>query len=120
MTYCDFSWVRNQAAGQAWGNYVTSYNKGADGRPGLTVYSYNGTTIYNLRINLNTYYPFGTTGPSSMWYDVQNVLTHEFGHGLPLGHSGDSTATMYNHTSKGETLKRTLAADDIAGIRALY
>ncbi|MRS13250.1 MAG: matrixin family metalloprotease [Actinobacteria bacterium] len=116
---CDFVWSRNQVLGQLNGNYVTNYNNGADGKPGNTVYSYNGTTIIQLRINLNTYYPFATDGRSTA-YDVQNTLTHEFGHGLPLNHSTYTAATMFAYTSKGETLKRSLYSDDIYGIQALY
>ena len=53
-------------------------------------------------------------------YDIQNSATHEAGHFSGLGHSTDPTATMYASTYADETGKRTLSADDIAGIDAIY
>lgn len=78
--------------------------------------------------------------------DLQNTLTHEFGHLLGLDHNcflpGTSRhnvdhngvqvpecdrssaevqdATMFAAVSPGDTLRRTLAADDIAGVCAVY
>ena len=58
----------------------------------------------------------GTSG-----YDVQNVMTHEFGHMLGLDDvSADSSVTMYYSAGKGETKKRTLEQDDINGFNYLY
>ena len=53
-------------------------------------------------------------------YDIQNSATHEAGHFGGLGHSLDPEATMYAKTQAGETKKRSLEADDVAGIEALY
>jgi len=53
-------------------------------------------------------------------YDIENSATHEVGHIGGLGHSTDPEATMYAKTQAGETKKRTLAADDVAGIEAIY
>ncbi len=56
-------------------------------------------------------------------YDVQNVMTHEFGHWLNLGdlkNSWDYWKTMYGSAAPGEIYKRTLETDDINGIRAIY
>ncbi len=53
--------------------------------------------------------------------DVQNTVTHEAGHYLGLDHPPDHPeATMYASAPSGETSKRTLAADDINGICAIY
>jgi hypothetical protein len=70
----------------------------------------------------------GDTGCISM--DVQNTVTHEAGHVLGLGHSLSqycppnvtvaNEATMCATASLGETAKRTLAPDDVAGICAIY
>jgi hypothetical protein len=52
--------------------------------------------------------------------DVQNTVTHEAGHTLGLDHSTDPNATMYASAPPGDLSKRDLAADDIAGICAIY
>ncbi len=82
-------------------------------------------------------------------YDIQNTLTHELGHVLgldhpchdgeveprPVDHEGNpipdcypewslddsiTEATMYNFAFTGETKKRNLTDDDIAGLCAIY
>jgi hypothetical protein len=54
-------------------------------------------------------------------YDVANIATHEFGHSYGLGHpSGARFETMYAYGFSGETLKRSLASGDRAGVSALY
>ena len=55
------------------------------------------------------------TGFSSTFYEI---LTHEIGHALGLGHSSDDTAVMYA-TALG-TQNQALNASDIAGVQALY
>ena len=51
--------------------------------------------------------------------DLQSVVTHEFGHALGLNHSGDGSAVMYASYGAGST-KRSLTADDSAGMIAIY
>ena len=55
--------------------------------------------------------------------DLQNIATHELGHGLGLDdlyYSAASDETMFGYSSYGETKKRTLYYGDIAGIQDLY
>jgi len=68
---------------------------------------------------------FSTDGaPDS--YDLESTFAHEIGHMLGLEHSGVAGATMqprqgangtYNHPNFSA---RTLSADDVAGVRAVY
>ncbi len=54
-------------------------------------------------------------------YDLASLLTHESGHVLGLGESmDDPAATMWPRLALGETAARTIAADDEAGVRAIY
>jgi len=50
-------------------------------------------------------------------YDLQSVFLHENGHVAGLGHSTDIAAVMY---PSYQVARCALAADDQAGIRALY
>lgn len=47
--------------------------------------------------------------------EMERTTTHEFGHGLGLGHSTDTTAVMYS--SNAAVIPN---ADDIAGLNSLY
>lgn len=56
-------------------------------------------------------------------FDVQAVLTHEFGHWLGLAHldqPGASELTMFATPNPGERKQTTLALGDLRGIRAAY
>lgn len=61
----------------------------------------------------------GATGCSNGFY-IEDIAAHEFGHALGLGHSASPSATMYPSVSSCNTSNRTLDADDIAGVLALY
>lgn len=67
---------------------------------------------------------FGTTG-ALRDMDIQNTLTHEFGHVLALDHSTEGcqrpdAPTMCFSAPSGEVAKRTLEADDQEGLCTLY
>ncbi|PYS99228.1 MAG: hypothetical protein DMF65_09705, partial [Acidobacteria bacterium] len=59
-------------------------------------------------------------------YDLESTFTHEIGHMLGLEHSGEVAATMQPRQGVNGTYNlpnfttRTLASDDVAGIRAIY
>lgn len=61
----------------------------------------------------------GLAGCSNGFY-IEDIAAHEFGHALGLGHSAVAGATMYPSVSSCATGNRTLDADDIAGVEALY
>jgi hypothetical protein len=100
------------------------YQNDGSGYLGLAVPTRSGN--YNTRylMYLNSYYPWSTaSGGESGKFDVQSVVTHEFGHWLTLWDvygSANSTKTMYIGTSSNDVSKRSLESDDIAGIKYIY
>lgn len=55
--------------------------------------------------------------------DLQNIATHELGHGVGLADVYDSacsSVTMYGFSDYGEIIKRTLESPDISGLQKLY
>lgn len=61
-----------------------------------------------------------TSDPALVVEDVENMLTHELGHVLGLGHTSLEMATMYEHAPPGDLAKRVLHEDDIAGLCHIY
>jgi hypothetical protein len=61
-------------------------------------------------------------GPGSVGnrFDIQGVMAHEYGHALGLGHSTDTSATMYLAVGAGDTSLRSIEADDIDGVQCIY
>ena len=63
------------------------------------------------------------SNPASNQFDLQSVMTHEFGHVLRLGHSsgfGSEFETMFATTRTGSTRGRTLYCGDKRGAQTLY
>ena len=85
-------------------------------------FSADGTLIDSDIAYNGQYYTWSSSGQNGKM-DVQNIATHEIGHSLSLAdlyNGGDFEKTMYGYVSSGETKKRTLHIDDIAGISYLY
>jgi hypothetical protein len=106
------------------GNDIKAENLGTyNGWVAVTTrYEASSTTLSRTVTTFNTYYPRSDNGSSTV-YDVQNTMTHEFGHWLRLkdiSTSGCSEATMWYALAKGETKKRTLASYDVNGISWQY
>ena len=80
--------------------------------------------LVDFEIVFNTkYFTWGDATVNAALMDVQNIATHELGHGFGLADLYDEQSaglTMYGYGVAGETKKRTLEAGDIAGIQALY
>lgn len=58
--------------------------------------------------------------PGGTGYDLQNIATHEIGHALGLDHSNSGSATMWPSAGPGSESGRSISADDINGIKAVY
>ncbi len=78
--------------------------------------------IVEFDMLLNTYYSWGDAKIEPTKMDLQNIATHEIGHGIGLADLYNSCTgeTMYGYSSWGETKKRDLNAGDIAGLQKLY
>lgn len=87
-----------------------------------SIYVYSGTNrLSKWIIKINSDKSWSTSDPCPAdKYDIQSTLTHELGHGVGLGHSSVSTATMLETGFPGTTWKRILDPDDIDGINAIY
>jgi len=61
-----------------------------------------------------------TSGASVM--DIQNIATHEIGHGIGLSdlYNSCTQVTMYGYSGYGETKKRSLEPGDINGLWKMY
>lgn len=62
----------------------------------------------------------GPGDPGGGVLDLQGVATHEIGHVLGLGHTNVGGATMFPSISGNGVSHRSIAADDIAGLQAVY
>ncbi|HSB10863.1 MAG TPA: putative Ig domain-containing protein, partial [Blastocatellia bacterium] len=83
-----------------------------------------GTKVINGVTFTQAYGGFISFNPLASCYfsdhcDVQEITTHELGHALGLGHSADSTATMYAY-AHFDGRCASLRTDDVNGITFIY
>ncbi len=79
--------------------------------------------IIQFDIAFNTDYLWGDAEINPDLMDLQNIATHELGHGFGLADIYKrklSDLTMYGYSGAGHIDKRTLEQGDIDGIQALY
>jgi hypothetical protein len=110
-------------------NYVNSISFGDRySDPGIiaaTTVWYNPATkeIVEFDITFETDYVWGDATVNSTVMDLQNIVTHELGHGVGLGdvyEDACSAVTMYGYSNYGETQKRTLEPPDVKALQTLY
>jgi len=88
-------------------------------------YTRYGKQIVDYDVLFNTYYNWKDCSPGgcSAAMDLQNIATHETGHGLGLAdiyNTACKTVTMFGYSSYGETIKRTLEQPDVTGLQKIY
>ena len=86
-------------------------------------YTRIGKQIVEFDQLYNTRFAWGDAEVDKAKMDLQNIATHELGHGVGLGDlysTTCSTVTMYGYSSYGETQKRTLEQPDITGLQKMY
>jgi hypothetical protein len=104
----------------AFGNYRTR---------GVIAVTYTWYTTFPLPrilefdVLFDTDFQWGDATKESSKMDLQNIATHEIGHGIGLAdlYNNDCMAvTMYGYSTEGEIEKRSLEVPDILGLQSLY
>jgi hypothetical protein len=111
-----------KSAGKYDGYNVVSWGAYRAGVIAVTYIWYSGNMILETDTRLNTLFKWSLTGEAKKM-DVQNIMTHEFGHwcGLDdLYDDKDYWLTMYGYADYGETYKQSLGLGDILGLQFVY
>lgn len=111
--------VQNYQNAIVFGNYPIA------GVIAVTTVWYNPATkaIVEFDMMLDTDWVWGDATVDATKMDLQNIATHELGHGVGLADVYDtscSAVTMYGYSNYGETQKRNLESPDIKGLQILY
>ena len=78
-------------------------------------------TEFDILFDTDFIWGDATINPEVM--DLQNIATHEIGHGVGLADLYDTVCideTMYGYSTEGDLKKRDLNSGDITGIQSLY
>ena len=102
-------------------DYKWAYT-GIDNTLAKTTVTYDTDTgeILDADIELNHAYNEFTVDDEYIAYDLQSILTHEFGHFIGLDHTDDLSATMNPGYQEGTTELRDIAPDDEDAVCAVY
>ena len=101
-------------------SFDTSWNQDPSLLAVTHVWSDANNEIVHFDIEINADDIEWSTSGDPNRYDLQNAMTHEFGHALGLEHSDDTEASMASSTIVGEVSKRNINPDDEEGILSLY
>jgi len=118
----NYKGTTSKNAGRRDGYNVISWGAYQAGAIAVTYIWYSGAKIIETDCRMNTYYKWSLSGSAGKM-DVQNIMTHEFGHWCGLAdlyNDADYWLTMYGYGNYGETYKRTLGLGDINGLVAVY
>ena len=111
-------------SGNRDGYNVVDWGRYRNGVIAVTMIWYSGTEILEVDMKLNTRYAWSISEDGvARKMDVQNIVTHEFGHwaGLDdLYNAEDALLTMYGYSGYGVTYQRDLGLGDILGIQDVY
>ncbi|OIP25520.1 hypothetical protein AUK11_00090 [bacterium CG2_30_37_16] len=83
----------------------------------------NSRQIIEYDVMFDTDFNWGDGSANPALMDLQNIATHEIGHGIGLSdlyETGCSTETMFGYSYEGDLAKSTLNTGDILGIKQLY
>ena len=86
-------------------------------------YTRAGKKIVEYDVMFDTDFTWGDATQNPTVMDLQNIATHETGHGIGLAdvyNSACSAVTMYGYSWEGDIGKRTLEQPDITGLQKLY
>lgn len=78
--------------------------------------------IVEFDVQFDTDYAWGDAALNPSVMDLQNIATHEIGHGVGLAdlYNSCTEETMYGYSATGETKKGDLNTGDVAGLQKLY
>ncbi len=118
----EYNRIPGQPNANIWMFRDQEWPYGSVGTLALTTVSFDAITgeILDADVELNSAQENITVGDVGIDFDLASIVQHESGHTLGLAHSPVKAATMYAQYTPGEVLKRSLSADDIAGICAIY
>jgi len=121
-TVFSYMGTTSRSAGKYDGYNVVAWGSYRWGVIAVTYIWYTGDKIVETDTRMNTWFKWSLTGEARKM-DVQNIMTHEFGHwcGLDdLYDDADYWLTMYGYANYGENHKQTLGYGDILGLQAVY
>lgn len=120
------SWDRFSRDGKnelVWGNYPENGVIAVTNIWGYFSGPQNTRKIVEFDVMFDTDYNWGDAILNPSLMDLQNIATHEIGHGAGLSdlyNTNCSLETMYGYSNYGEIQKRDLNFGDILGIQKLY